>query len=84
MRHSVFTVIPILAMVPGGFHDGQAEAAVLYAPIEGMADDPYQWLLQVEKDKKAKKDDPNFISLYRKKPKYKKKNFEKINPFAKL
>ena len=34
--------------------------------------------------KKSKKDDPNFVSLYRKKPKYKKKSFEKINPFAKL
>ena len=81
MRHSVFAVVPILAMVPGGFHDGQAEAAVLHAPIGDMADDPYQWLLQVEKDKK---NDQNFVSLYRTKPKYKKKNFDKINPLAKL
>ena len=85
MRHSVFTVVPILAIVPAGYYDGQAEAAVLHAPIEDMADDPYQWLLQLEKDKSGpNKNNSNFVTLYRKKPKYKKKNFEKINPLAKL
>ena len=39
MRHSVFAVVPILAMVPGGHHDGQAVAAVLYAQIEEDMDE---------------------------------------------
>ena len=43
MRHSVFALIPMLAVVPG-YNDGAAEAAVIYQPIE--AEHPYQWLLE--------------------------------------
>ena len=50
-----------------------------------MADNPYQMLIQKDGDGKDKKKDKNFISLYRKKPKYKKKDLVSLTkPFQEL